>query len=211
MKVRGIDPGEHVGWCDLDAGEGGPATYMASGECTPAGAMALVESGFVYAIERAYGLRVTYPVDVQKLKATVERLLDTNWLACQLVEECKRRGVRVFEIDQHKARIDVGVQFDKAGKKQGDMSVDKQVAECVKGLVRGWPAGARATNKHKRDAAVYALQGCHLLSVEAGRRHDAEANVLAEQWARAMTFHPTPPGTFGPGDCGPDSFGGSDY
>lgn len=210
MKVRGIDPGEHIGWCDIDYGDGGPATYIASGECTPAEALTLIEHGYVYAIERAYGLRVAYPINIQMLKATVDHLLETNWLACQLVEECKRRGMRVFEVDQHTARIGVGVQFDKAGKKPGDMSVDRQIAECVTSLVRGWPVGRKATNKHKRDAAVYALHGGHLLSVEAGRRCDAEAMREAEERARAMTFHP-PPGTFGAQDYGPNSFGGNGY
>lgn len=216
VNVRGVDPGSHsIAWCDLDAGDGGPAAFVGMGAVAASEFMSLVPvdpSQWVVAIERAYGLRIGARPNIQQIKATVTDLLLTNWIACRIVEACCRAGVRVFEIDQAVARRGIGVQSTKPNYGEAiDLNADQQIAIIVPELVRGWPSGKKASNSHKRDAAVYGLQGAHLLSVEAGLRYDADEKARAEERERQRNFMPQSPGTYGPGDHGPDSFGGSDY
>jgi hypothetical protein len=215
MIVRGIDPGpEEVLWCDVDAHDGGPVNFVAMGSVAAADARELANvdpSMYALAIEIAYGLDLSPLASVAQAKARGGQTLATNRVADRIVEACRYRGVRVFELDDAAARRGIGVQFHKGGKGDGRMKVDKQIAVIVPELIRGFPRGRRESNPGKRDAGVYALHGAHLLSVEAGQRHDEQARREAEQRAHGRSFGAAPPGTFGPGDYGPDSFGGSDF
>lgn len=212
MIVRGIDPGPHESWWhDLDAGDGGPARHVAMGSVEAADVRSLADvdpTRYVIAIEIATGLDVV--ISVGQAKSTTANLLMTNRNADRVIEACRYRHIRVFEVDEGEARRGIGVRFEKGGRGEGRISVDRQIAIIVPALIRGFPCGRRDSNKGKRDAAVYSLHGAHLLSVEAGRRYDAEEKAAAERRVRDMAFGALPPGTYGPGDYGPDSFGGSD-
>lgn len=178
MKVRGIDPGEHeLLWCDLDVGDGDQASFVAMGQVPAADARGLADVDpalYVVAIEVAYGLDIGPMAGIGQAKSMAASLLATNRNADRVIEACRYRGVRVFEFDDGPPRLGIGVQFSKGGKGEGRMKVDRQIAVIVPELVRGFPRGRRDSNPGKRDAAVYALHGGHLLSVESGQRHDAD-------------------------------------
>jgi hypothetical protein len=166
MIVRGVDPGPAwLSWCDLTFATGKPV-FVAMGELPAESAMSVLDGADVIAIEIAMGLRQSCVLNMAQLKATVRDLLLTNRVADRIVHEARRRGVRVFEVDQDAARRGIGVQPHLGGKGPSKMELDKQVEVCVRGLVGGFPVARRDSNPDKRDAAVYSMHGGYLLACE---------------------------------------------
>jgi hypothetical protein len=76
-------------------------------------------------------------------------------------------------------------------------ATDDMVDAAITSAISGFP---KRSNPHKRDAAAVALY--------CGRKWlVSHPRVSGEH----VGLYRTPPGTHGPGDYGPDSFGGSDY
>ena len=159
MIVRGIDPGpDWIAWCDLDISSGRPV-FVSMGETPAADALTLLDGVGVITIEIAVALLIGAMSSIAEAKSKAEKSLATNRVADRIVNAAASRGVRIIEVDQASARRDLGV----AHHRSREMTDDQQVAVIVREMISGFPPGARATNKDKRDAALYALRGWQVL------------------------------------------------
>ncbi len=171
MRARGIDPGDTIGWCDLEREAPGVFRYVASGtwEATeivrgnsqiPRLLSEESERGKigVVSIETPEEMHLNdartaaaYPAT---LVQTVRNLLTTRALAERIACIVTLAGVSVREPTAAECRRALGVKFGAQRGKGPRLTVDQQIAKIVPLAVRDWPA---RSNPHVRDAAAAAL------------------------------------------------------
>lgn len=178
MRARGIDPGETIGWCDIEREAPGVFRYVDSGTWyadkivrgdwmpkDPIGWDGL----FAVAIETpeemhpndiaghiaaAMSRKITAGAAASRIVQTVRNLLDTRALAeriaCLLADGC----VHIVEPTAAECRRALGVKFGAQRGNGEKLKPDQQLAHIIPLAVRGWP---KRSNPHERDAAAAAL------------------------------------------------------
>ena len=178
MRARGIDPGQTIGWCDIELEAPGVFRFIACGTWDAAGlerssltAAARYGAFDVFAIETpeelhhsdimaqlaAVASRALAPgVAAANISATVRHLLATRALAERIACSLVGAGARVVEPTAAQCRAALGVKLGAQRGRGPRLTVDQQIAHIVPLAVRGWPA---RSNVHVRDAAVAAIWG----------------------------------------------------
>lgn len=171
MKARGIDPGEKIGWCDIERESAGVFRFVACGECSasdiPRGGLALpggrLDGVEVVSIEtpeemHANDIRAGVAHGFGTVVQTIRNLLATRAMAervaCLVADEC----VRVVEPTAAEVRRVLGVKFGAQRGRGPKLTVDQQIAHIIPLAVRGWP---KRSNPHVRDAAAAAIWALH--------------------------------------------------
>jgi hypothetical protein len=182
MMARGIDPGETIGWCDLERESPGvfrflecgtwEATRIRRGDQMPAGWIAVVNLD-VIAIETAEEM---HPNEVRALAAypatavqTIRNLLETRALAERIACSLIGAGARVVEPTAAECRRALGVKFGAQRGRGPKLTVDQQIAHIIPLAVRGWP---KRSNPHVRDAAAAAMWALGSASLAIGTEID---------------------------------------
>jgi hypothetical protein len=164
MRARGIDPGDTIGWCDIEREAPGVFRYVASGtwEASDAkrGCWSAADPDVeVYAIEtpeemHANDIRAGVAHGFGTVVSTIRNLLTTRALAERIACSLVGAGSRVVEPTAAECRRALGVKFGAQRGKGPRLTVDQQIAKIIPLAVRGWPA---RSNPHVRDAAAAAL------------------------------------------------------
>lgn len=177
MRARGIDPGDTIGWCDIERESAGVFRYVDGGTweastiqrayglpCSLSGLSVLcvetpaemhpneIAAQFQVAIRDRRSMHSAAACVVQ----TVRNLLDTRAMA-ERIAGAAAPYVRVMEPTAAACRSVLGVKFGAQQGRGEKMTVDQQVKAKLQLYVRGWPA---RSNVHVRDAgaaAFYAL------------------------------------------------------
>jgi hypothetical protein len=226
VRARGIDPGTAaIGWCDIERESAGVYRWIAHGVIEPkeivrGGKMPIDDYGIdVFAVEtpeemhvndvaasvnaargRAHGSTFTTSpaTGAGRIVQTVRCLIETAKLAERICGLLVQHGKPIVEPTAADCRRALGVRFGAQRGKGVKLTPDQQVKEKLHLYVRGWP---ERSNVHVRDAGAAAF----LALVMAENAAEVEPRVTSSG------FLVPPPGTYGSGDYGPDSFGGSDY
>jgi hypothetical protein len=165
MRARGIDPGDTIGWCDIEREAPGVFRYVDSGTWEAStiqrggGIPGLVEAIRVVAIEtpeemHANDIRAGVAHGFGTVVSTIRNLLTTRALAERIACSLVGAGSRVVEPTAAECRRALGVKFGAQRGKGPRLTVDQQIAKIIPLAVRGWPA---RSNPHVRDAAAAAL------------------------------------------------------
>lgn len=172
MRARGIDPGETIGWCDIERESAGVFRFIASGtweasQITRGSALPMDDID-VFSIETPEELHLNdaraaaaYPAT---LVQTVRNLLATRALAERIACSLVGAGARVVEPTAAQVRHALGVKLGAQRGRGPKLTVDQQIAHLIPLAVRGWPA---RSNVHVRDAAAAALWALGGAEVEA--------------------------------------------
>lgn len=182
MRARGIDPGETIGWCDLERETPGVFRYIAGGDCPSSdikrGGLALPGGR----LERIDAVSIETPAEMHpndvaaavsaargkggspfaaspaagagRIVQTVRCLLTTARIAERVACLVADEGVRIVEPTAAQCRKAIGVKFGAQRGKGEKLSPDQQIAKLVPLYIRGWPA---RSNVHVRDAGVAAF------------------------------------------------------
>lgn len=164
MRARGIDPGDTIGWCDVEREAPGVFRYVDGGTWEAAKFNSRVclpfdPSGIdVYSIETPEEMhpnevrtQAAYPATMVQ---TIRNLLETRALAERISCGLVSRGWPVRNPTAAECRRALGVKFGAQRGKGPRLTVDQQIAKIIPLAVRGWPA---RSNPHVRDAAAAAL------------------------------------------------------
>ena len=240
MRARGIDPGDTIGWCDIERESAGVYRWIAHGVIEPkeiarGGKMPIDDYGIdVFAVETPEEMHVndiaasinaargsahgspftTSPATgAGRIVQTVRCLIETAKLAERISGLLVQHGKPIVEPTAAECRRALGVKFGAQRGKGPKLTVDQQIGRSIPLAVRGWP---KRSNPHERDAAaaaLWALQQAELGAAIVRAHAAAGADPVRAEVERQLArgHRPAPPGTYGPGDYGPDSFGGSDY
>lgn len=165
MRARGIDPGNTIGWCDIEREAPGVFRYVAHGTIEPreiVRAQSLPIDGYgvdVYAIEtpedmHANDIRAGVAHGFGTVVQTIRNLLETRALAERIACSLAGAGARIVEPTAAEVRRALGVKFGAQRGKGPRLTVDQQIAHIIPLAVRGWP---KRSNPHVRDAAAAAL------------------------------------------------------
>jgi hypothetical protein len=126
MIVRGIDPGERIGWCDLATRDGDHPRYLNGGSFAATdhaelrniwrvpGSVGATDVGLI-AIEMPGSL---HPAAFSpgkggpaRIVATVQGLLRAARVGQQIIDAATAAGVRVVEVDAAQARRELGIKI----------------------------------------------------------------------------------------------------
>lgn len=190
MRARGIDPGDTIGWCDLEREAPGVFRYVDSGTweastiqracglpCDFAGLSVMAietpeemhPNDVAAAVSAARG-KVGSPFAASpaagsgRIVQTVRCLLSTARLA-ERIACAAAPYVRVIEPTAAECRRALGVRFGAQRGRGPKLTVDQQIAHIIPLAVRGWPA---RSNPHVRDAAAAALWALGAASASMG-------------------------------------------
>ena len=161
--VRGIDPGERVGWCDLEV-SGGTTTYLAGGSVgdidvwTSASAwrgrtlVAVEMPGSLHPAAFAQGKG-----GPARIVATVQGLIRAARVGQQIIDAAASAGVRVVEVDAAEARRGLGVKIggNRRGPPCGACSgsgADVSGGSAARVLIAEAAALVAANARHERGA-----------------------------------------------------------
>jgi hypothetical protein len=164
VRARGIDPGDTIGWCDLEREAPGVFRYVAHGTIEPreivrVQRMPIDDYGIdVHAIETPEEMhpnqvreQAAYPATmVQTVRNLISTAVIAERIACSLV----LAGARIVQPTAAECRRALGVKFGAQRGKGPKLTVDQQVKAKLQLYVRGWPA---RSNVHVRDGGVAAF------------------------------------------------------
>lgn len=156
MLVTGVDTGEPVSYCTIDAAPGAIRLLGFGQKASAELEQILLCLAETVAIERPTGF---YPsrTMLQKGSGTLakicEGLLQASWSGGEIKGMAIASGRRVVEVSAPDARRAIGVRI---GGRRQERTVDQQIADIVPRLVQGWP---RRSCVGVRDAAVAAIYG----------------------------------------------------
>jgi hypothetical protein len=164
MRARGIDPGDTIGWCDLEREAPGVFRYVDSGTWEAStiqracGLPCDLSGLSVMAIEtpeemHANDIRAGVSHGFGAVVSTIRNLLTARALA-ERIACAAAPFVRIVEPTAAECRRALGVRFGAQRGKGPRLTVDQQIAKIIPLAVRGWPA---RSNPHVRDAAATAL------------------------------------------------------
>lgn len=237
MRARGIDPGDTIGWCDIEREAPGVFRYVDSGTweastiqracglpcelCgievlaieTPAEMHPNDVAASVSAARGRHGspFAASPAAGAGRIVQTVRCLLTTARIA-ERIACAAAPYVRIVEPTAAECRRALGVKFGAQRGKGPRLTVDQQIAHIIPLAVRGWP---KKSNRHVRDAAAAALWALGAAdaqaAIEQAKAHGVSTVKAAIREVERRGFNVPPPGTYGPGDYGPDSFGWSDF
>lgn len=184
MRARGIDPGQTIGWCDLELEAPGVYRFIACGTWEASqitrGSALPTDDIDVFSIETPEEIHhsdimgqltavatgsLKPGVVAANISATVRHLLATRALAERIACSLVGAGARVVEPTAAKVRAALGVKLGAQRGRGPRLTVDQQIAKIVPLYVRGWPA---RSNVHIRDAAMAAMCVLGGGDVEAG-------------------------------------------
>ncbi len=175
MRARGIDPGQTIGWCDLERESAGVFVFLRCGTAdagNQARGLALLEASDV----NRYSIEVPEEMHINNLRLavshggiatvvqTVRNLLETRALAERIACSLTSTGRQIVEPTAEQCRRAIGVKFGAQRGRGQALTVDQQIAHIIPLAVRGWPA---RSNPHVRDAAAAALWALGGAEVEA--------------------------------------------
>lgn len=173
MRARGIDPGQTIGWCDLERESAGVFVFLAGGTCgaddvgrggpIPGGDLSALD---VLTVETARemhpgGVHVAGPAKIVQM---ARDLISTAKIAERIACNAVPSGVRIVETTAAEVRKAFGIRIGAQRRKGEEEDADQQIAAFVQLAIRGWP---KRSNKHVRDAAMAALYGMGPAEVEA--------------------------------------------
>lgn len=164
MRARGIDPGDTIGWCDIEREAPGVFRYVDSGTWEASaiqrggGIPGLVEAIRVVCVETPEEM---HPNQVRAglahpgtLVQTIRELISTAKLAERISAEADGMCYRVLEPTAAACRKVIGVKFGAQQGKGEKMTVDQQVKAKLQMYVLDWPV---RSNVHVRDGGVAAF------------------------------------------------------
>lgn len=164
MRARGIDPGDTIGWCDLEREAPGVFRYVDGGTWEAkqiqrgGGIPGGVEGISVVCVEtpeEMYTNQVraglAHPGTIVQ---TIRELISTAKLAERISAEADGMCCRVLEPTAAEIRSTIGVRFGAQRGRGMKLTVDQQVKAKIHLYVRGWPA---RSNVHVRDAGAAAF------------------------------------------------------
>jgi hypothetical protein len=168
VRARGIDPGDTIGWCDLEREAPGVFRFIGCGTWesaefrrgTTISAVTVAGPIDVFAIEtpeemHANDIRAGVAHGFGTVVSTIRNLLTTRALAERIACSLFMHGTaRIVEPTAAECRRALGVRFGAQRGKGPRLTVDQQIAKIIPLAVRGWPA---RSNPHVRDAAAAAL------------------------------------------------------
>jgi hypothetical protein len=173
VKARGIDPGETIGWCDIERESAGVFVFIGGGTCaasdvqrsgpTPGGSIGALD---VLTIETPKELhpgsvRVAGPA---KIVQTARDLISTAKIAERIACGAAARGVRIVEPTAGEVRKAFGIRIGAQRRRGEEEDADQQIAALIPLAIRGWP---KRSNRHVRDAGLSALYGLGPAEVQA--------------------------------------------
>jgi hypothetical protein len=164
MRARGIDPGETIGWCDLERESAGVFRYVDAGTLPAAEVTRTTGARFLDPLVGAYAIETPEELHLNDARAaaaypatlvqTVRNLLETRALAERIVCSLAGAGARVVEPTAAEVRRALGVKLGAQRGKGPKLTADQQIAHIIPLAIRGWP---KRSNPHVRDAAAAAL------------------------------------------------------
>lgn len=175
MRARGIDPGDTIGWCDIERESAGVFRYVASGTweaerfapCTRGGGIPDLDGVQAVCVETPGEM---HPNEVRAqlahpatLVQTIRNLLETAALAERLAAEADGMCRRVLQPTAAEVRRALGVKLGAQRGRGPKLTADQQIAHIIPLAIRGWP---KRSNPHVRDAAAAALWALEGAEVE---------------------------------------------
>jgi hypothetical protein len=188
MIIRGIDPGERIGWCDLELSDGA-VNWSASGSTpaeAPADAMVrLTLHTFpdAIAIEMPGSLHPAAFAPGKggpaRIVATVQGLIRAARVGQQIIDAARAAGVGVVEVDAAQARRELGVKI--GGNRKGPVCQECTGSGAGGPLTSGRACGDDIRELRLRAAMILAKDALH---ERGARKRRAELANIRHESAR---------------------------